>query len=751
MVHLRTIRRPSRQCFRPRLEELESRYAPATSLDPAQLGPVVNPHVLGVNVASWDYYLSDNQATGGGVTPDGLTVDMVRQAGLGFFRFSNGSGADEWHWADPGTFDRPIGAALLANFATAAGGDALVNVNFGTGTPQEAAAYVAYLNGRVSNLLALGTDSTGKNWKTVSYWANLRGQQPLAQDDGLNFLRAGHPEPFGFHRFEVGNEPYFGAWQGYVTPSPTAYVTFARQFATLARQVDPLVQVGLGVGNPGEWDDIWTIPVLQTCVAQNFTPGFLSDHFFVYDGALETVTDSELLHDTINNPNSANPIHGNSPRDWAGRAEAYRALLTQYLGQAGSQVKLVCAEFNSDADASNEQSTSLVRGLFLADALGGVLSTEYQGVAYWNLRNGYTSIADNPDYYGWRDGTDSGMIGSTGTAPFTGPYIAYPSYFAEQLASKLIRKDGQVVAVQTDNADLGVFAVKQANGHVVLLVINKSATQDINETFTISGFGEVTQATLWQYGKAEDEAQRVSGTGAASLTQSSPNIVIAAGSFQFAFPAYSMSVLDLSDKTDTTVTVTAPDTAAVGQNVTLTATLAAAGATGTVEFRDGTTVLGSAPVVDGVATFNTTALKVGYHPITATYSGDATFNPSLPSAADTVKITGVVTVKVVRSAITLDRVTKRATQTFTFVNNTAEVIPLPLTLRFKNLTATVNGVVKRIGVVGQTGVIGRDPLLLVNRAAGATELAPGDSFKVKVFYNIKNTVKVRYTLVVSLA
>jgi hypothetical protein len=65
-----------------------------------------------------------------------------------------------------------------------------------------------------------------------------------------------------------------------------------------------------------------------------------------------------------------------------------------------------------------------------------------------------------------------------------------------------------------------------------------------------------------------------------------------------------------------------------GSSVSFTATIAApqgAPVTGTVTFKDGATVLGTANVnSSSVATFSTSALAVGQHSIVASYSGDAT-------------------------------------------------------------------------------------------------------------------------------
>lgn len=81
--------------------------------------------------------------------------------------------------------------------------------------------------------------------------------------------------------------------------------------------------------------------------------------------------------------------------------------------------------------------------------------------------------------------------------------------------------------------------------------------------------------------------------------------------------------------TPSTITLTGPTSAAVGQSVTLTATVAPAGATGTVNFRDGNTSIGTSTLNSaGIATLATSTLAAGTHTITAIYAGDANFGSS---------------------------------------------------------------------------------------------------------------------------
>ena len=96
--------------------------------------------------------------------------------------------------------------------------------------------------------------------------------------------------------------------------------------------------------------------------------------------------DANLLLHSATDPNATG--YG-GPINWAGRAKAYRALITQYLGAAGANVQLLATEFNSVSSNPSNQTTSLVNGLWLADALGGIMQTEYNGAIVWDMRNGY--------------------------------------------------------------------------------------------------------------------------------------------------------------------------------------------------------------------------------------------------------------------------------------------------------------------------------------------------------------------------
>ncbi len=95
------------------------------------------------------------------------------------------------------------------------------------------------------------------------------------------------------------------------------------------------------------------------------------------------------------------------------------------------------------------------------------------------------------------------------------------------------------------------------------------------------------------------------------------------------FAGVSSTAVTLVVKAASTTSLTAsPTSATLGQTVTLTATVSPANATGNVTFFDGTNPIGGASLNNGAATLPISSLAAGSHTMTASYSGDGTFNAS---------------------------------------------------------------------------------------------------------------------------
>ena len=498
------------------------------TVDVGQVVRAVDPQLIGVNATWWDTNLNTSQ-----------TQQMVEAAGLNLFRLPGGSSSDDFHFNAAPTYQGEGTIPSMASFVASVNGQAVVTLDYGSGSPQEAAAELAYLNAPVGATTPIGdgpewNDTTSQwqtvNWQNAGYWASLRAATPLPVDDGLNFLRLGRAAPFGFHYFEVGNEEY-GSWEidhHTVQHDPATYVAFAKQFETFAAAIDPSISIGIDAGAPDNSYNNWIPDVLQQSVMQGFTIGFISDHNYVQAPGSES--DSTLLLDTVSDPSS--------PFDWAVRATGYTDLLDQYLGAAAGNVELLTTEFNSVYSNPGKQTTSLVNGLFIADSLGELLQTSYDGAIVWALRNGPydTSNNDSSSLYGWREGGDYGLLGTPpDDPPATGTYVPYPSYFAEQLASNIIQAGGSVVQASSNDPNLAVYAVHEANGDLDLLVINKSPSGPITGQFAVADFQPAAQAQVLQYGEAQDTAQSESSDGQSALASFTAALSLSGSSFSLCF------------------------------------------------------------------------------------------------------------------------------------------------------------------------------------------------------------------------
>ncbi|MGP8020219.1 MAG: hypothetical protein ACLPRE_04415 [Limisphaerales bacterium] len=257
---------------------------------------------FGIFMAVWD--------TWGGNTPT-----QLKQAGVTAMRYPGGSYADSYQWSSyqmtpafgqAGNLGYLSGATDMGHFIqlmSNAQAQAVISVDWGSGflwnsnktamaipstngSPQEAAAWVAYCNSSTNiygtaNDFTIGVDAEGNNWQTAGYWAMIRAARPLAQNDGYNFLRINHPAPVGIQYWEVGNEPYGNGYYGggndwecdYAVPypytnytrlanpllSPTAYGQAVQAFSIAMKAVDSTIKVGAYSSTPPgdySWDYI---------------------------------------------------------------------------------------------------------------------------------------------------------------------------------------------------------------------------------------------------------------------------------------------------------------------------------------------------------------------------------------------------------------------------------------------------------------------------------------------------------------
>jgi sugar lactone lactonase YvrE len=128
--------------------------------------------------------------------------------------------------------------------------------------------------------------------------------------------------------------------------------------------------------------------------------------------------------------------------------------------------------------------------------------------------------------------------------------------------------------------------------------------------------------------------QGVASYATSSLSAGTHSITASYGGDGSFLTVTSAALTETVGKIASTVALTASANAViVTAPVTFTATVGSASGTpsGSVNFYDGTALLGSGAVAQGVATFTTANLAAGAHSITAVYGGDSTFGPATSS------------------------------------------------------------------------------------------------------------------------
>jgi alpha-N-arabinofuranosidase len=473
--------------------QINTKPAPAlvqVSLNTTQAVRTADARWFGVNTAVWDSNFDTSQ-----------TVSLLNEMGTRIMRFSGGSLSDEYHWASNKTLSNTwTWATSFANFVhvtTNVGAQAFITVNYGTGTPAEAAAWVRHAN--VTN-------------------------------------------HYGFKYWEIGNECH-GSWEtdsNTFPHDPYTYAVRATNYVAQMRAADPTIRIGVVAAtgensysnlyslnhpavNPrtGQTNYGWTPIMLAALKNLGVTPDYIIHH--VYPEYTGQENDPVLLQSATSWPNDAADL---------------RQQITDYFGPAGTNIELVCTENNSNSGSQGKQSTSLVNGLYYADSLGQLMKTEINAFVWWDLRNGTdTTGSFSPLLYGWRTYGDLGMI--------NGPTNRHPTFYAAKLMKSFARSGDTILNATSDYYLLSAYAARLASGAVTLLVLNKDTVTNFSAQIVLNGFIPTSVATVRSYGVPQDEATRTNATY--SGQDIATNGFASVGTnFTYNFPRLSLTLLTLT-------------------------------------------------------------------------------------------------------------------------------------------------------------------------------------------------------------
>lgn len=444
---------------------------------------------FGANTATWSGNFTGNPQA---------ALGYLKEMGITTLRWPGGSTSDGYHWANDSS-----GNAAFRNVATnLPGAQVFITVNYGSGTPAEAVAWV---------------------------------------------LAANKTNNCGFKYWEVGNECY-GTWENdthAVQHDPYTYATNAVNYIQQMKAAYPSFAIKVGmVVVPGEDNSSnnanhfainprtglkhygWTPIMLNTLTNLGVFPDFMIYHF--YPQWTSTTWEPNI-------PDS-DPLLLQVASNWANDAANLRQQITDYLGAAnGSNVELVCTENNSDSGEMGQQSTSIVNALYLADSAGQLMKTEFNSYVWWDLYNGTTTDgAFDATLYGWRTYGDYGLLSSSNAR--------HPIFYAEKLLQSFVRAGDTILKASSDYLLLSAYAARKADGALALFVINKTPTNVFNAQIALTNFVPWSVATVRSFGLQQDEATRTNSivSGAKDIaTNTAPSAPV----FTNSFPPYSMTLL----------------------------------------------------------------------------------------------------------------------------------------------------------------------------------------------------------------
>ncbi|MGV3771814.1 MAG: alpha-L-arabinofuranosidase [Verrucomicrobiales bacterium] len=448
----------------------------------------IDSRMFGMNAAIWDAHFDHAE-----------TLKLLRESGVKTLRFPGGSISDQYHWALNRTLSNTWEwATSFKDFATVATNlqaDVFITVNYGTGTPEEAAGWVRHSN--ITN-------------------------------------------KYAFKHWEVGNENY-GTWEtdANIHPhDPYTYAVRAAEYIRQMREADPTIKIGV-VAVPGETAYQngytahsatnsrtrkvvygWTPVMLVTLKQLGVKPDFLVHHHYPEDTWMES--DDLLLQSAIR---------------WGQDAADLRQQIKDFYGNGGEDIELAVTENNSNSGKQGKQSTSLVNALYLADSMAQIMKTEFKAFVWWDLRNSRDTEGNmDPELYGWRSYGDLGMI--------DGLNGRYPTFYALKLMQYYAQPGDSVVQADSDYRLLSIYAAKNEKGGINLLLLNKSKTNPLHAILRMDHFSPAPNARQISYGIPQDEAQRLN-SGNRDLSTNS--IIIPEGEWTLEIPPLSIHVIQLTE------------------------------------------------------------------------------------------------------------------------------------------------------------------------------------------------------------
>lgn len=496
----------------------------------------------GLNTAVWD-----------GSLLDPAVPSLLKQAGVAALRYPGGSTSDVYNWqtnsivpgqgsyANPSNnFDAFMG--VVRNV----GATPIITVNYGSnqsgtggGDPNYAASWVRYAN--------------------------------ITKGYGVKYWEIGN---------EVyGNGQYGSAWEPdlHAQHDPATYGRNVVQFVNAMKAVDPTIKVGVVLATPGRWPDgvapDWNSNVLAQC-------GSVVDFVIVHWYPQEPYNESDAgLLAAPQDPSTGVAV----------MATKLKSLINQYGGANASNIQILITETNSVSYNPGKQTLSIVNAMFMADNMLSWMENGATSVDVWGLHNGAAWGNASGSLFGSYNYGDFGIL-SNGLSGEPAANTPFPTYYGMRMASLLGKAGDTLVATTSSNPLLTTHAVKQANGALALLLINKDRSNTINTNVSLSGFAPSGTAKVYSYkpGSSGITSTDVRGQGTSFSIAVAPyslTTIVLAGASTPADPSFTLSAnpasLTVTQGASGTATVSVAPAGGFNGPVALSATGVPAGVTAT--------------------------------------------------------------------------------------------------------------------------------------------------------------------------
>src|SRR5579875_261435 len=414
-------------------------------------------NAIGLNTAVYD-----------GDMTDSAIPALLKAAGINALRYPGGSYSDIYNWETntaQGGYDAP-GTAFDANFiplAQSSGAKPVITLNYGTGTPALAAAWVKDADVTHDDGITyweVGNEVYGNgtyvaNWEADAHCDTSPGGSPVT----------------------IGSEPS----QTYDC-GPAQYAANVASYVSAVHAVDPNAKVCAVLTTPGFWPDGvtnsqyplgWNQTVLSAlgskiqCVIVHYYPGGTS--------AAGMLTD---------------------PSDIAGIVSTLHSQISQYAGISNAaSVPILVTETNSSYDSDTN-------------------------VDWWNEHNGISTVStvNGATDYGDQGIFSNGSSGSGYTEP--APETPFAPYYGIEMLSKLGAPGDEMVTSTSSQSLLKVHAVRRAGGSLDVLIDNEDPGSSYTVSLAYNGFTPSGTPTV--YTLADNATSITSATGSASSVTVAP-------------------------------------------------------------------------------------------------------------------------------------------------------------------------------------------------------------------------------------